>query len=39
MNEDQFWRIFLGAIIIGLIGAFRPQLSKWLYRIGYRGWK
>lgn len=39
MTNDQFWRIVLGAIIFAAISAFWPQLTKWIRRMGYTGWK
>lgn len=39
MTEDRFWRIVLGAIIVGIISAFAPQIKDWLKRIGYTGWR
>jgi len=39
MTDDQFWRVLIGSMIFGVLVAFRPQIAKWLHKIGYRGWK
>ena len=39
MTDDQFWRIVIGGAILAAIGAFAPQIRKFLHRIGYRDWR
>lgn len=39
MTDDQFWRLIIGAAIMGLIVAFKPQIDRFLHRIGYRDWR
>jgi hypothetical protein len=39
MTDDQFWRIVCGGVMVATIGAFKPQIMKWLHKIGYRDWR
>ena len=39
MSDEQFWRIVVGGLIMGLITGFAPQIMEFLRRIGYTGWK
>lgn len=39
MTDDQFWRIAIGGGIMGLIVAFKPWISRFLHKIGYRDWR
>lgn len=35
MNDDQFWRIALGGLAMGLIVAIKPYIGTISHRIGY----
>jgi hypothetical protein len=39
MTDDQFWRLVIGGGIVGLLVVFRPQIARFLHRIGYRDWR
>jgi len=37
--NDELWRIIGGVIILAFIEAFKPQIMKFMHKIGYRDWK
>lgn len=39
MTDDQFWRIVIVAGFFAIVGLFRPQISRFMHRIGYRDWR
>lgn len=39
MTDDQFWRIVGGAGALAVIAAFKPQIMRFMHRIGYRDWR
>jgi hypothetical protein len=39
MTDDQLWRIAIGGGAMGLLAYFKPQISRWLHKIGYRDWR
>lgn len=39
MTDDQFWRILIGGGVFAALGAFKGQIMRFLYRIGYRDWR
>lgn len=39
MSDDQFWRIVVGGIVIGLLAVYRDQIAAFMHRIGYRDWR
>lgn len=39
MTDDQFWRIVCVSAFMAICGLFKPQISRFFYRIGYRDWR
>lgn len=39
MTDDQFWRIVGGTGILVTIAAFKPQIMRWMHKLGYRDWR
>lgn len=35
MSDDQFWRIALGGLAMGLIVAIKPYFGRIVHRLGY----
>lgn len=39
MTDDQTLGLIVKVAALAAIGAFYPQIKKWMHKIGYRDWR